>query len=509
MVEADRVVTGAPVLTQDPERPTAEAVTFRHGRVLAVGSEAEVSTVVGPGTDRLELASTALVAPGFVDCHTHAARLGELHFRQDLSQTPGKDEALQLLEARAERTPEDGWVIGWNWDETQWRGGEPLTQADLDAVSTRHNVLARRVCGHRTVVNSRALEALDLDEATPGLETVDGEPSGVLSEDAADEAWEGCAPTYETCVKGLAQETRRLAKLGITTVADTAGPRDVRLLTRGAREGFFLQRSHLYVREALLDHVDALQMGRVTGPECSLNGVKIYTDGSIGARTAATHDAYADEDTTGMLLRDAEDVQATAERVDRLGLQLKAHAIGDRAIDAVLDGIEAADVPPEARPRIEHAEMLTPGQIDRMAELGVVCVMQPNFVLNWQTPGGLYEQALGEARAARMNPIRRVAEGGVDLAFSSDGMPYDPLYGIRAAVEHPTKREQVSVETALEAYTRGSAYALGREDELGVLREGALGDAVVLSEDPRTASDLDAVSVEATLIGGEVVHPAR
>lgn len=506
MVKADRILTGATVLTFNPEDPEAQAVAFRGGRVLATGTEDDLRALAGDGTAVTELGRGRVVIPGFVDCHTHAARLGELHFRQDLSDAPGKDEAIQILQARAERTPEGGWVIGWNWDETHWREGEGFTRADLDRVSTEHKVLARRVCGHRTVVNTNALEALPFGDEVPGLERENGELSGRLSEDAADKAWEACAPTYETCVKGLRQETDRLASLGITTIADTAGPRDVRLLTRGTREGFFKQCAHLYVREALLEAVETLSLGPIDGPRCSLSGVKIYTDGSVGARTAAISEPYEDEATRGMLLRDADAVQAIAERAMDLGLQLKAHAIGDRAIDAVLEGIEAAGVPPEMRPRIEHAEMLTDEQIDRMRELGVVCVMQPNFVLNWQTSGGLYEQALGADRAREMNPLKAVQDAGVPLAFSSDGMPYDPLYGIRSAVEHPNKDQRLTVEAALEAYTRGAAYALGREDEVGVLKPGAFADAVVLSEDPRRARDLASVSVEATLIGGQLVY---
>ncbi len=506
MDSPDLILTDATVLTQDDDRPEAGAVAFRDGRVLDVGPTRRIEALAGARTQTLELEG-ATVLPGFIDAHTHAARLGELHFRADLSGLPRRHAAVEILSQRAERTPAGGWVIGWNWDESEWEDGS-LRPADLEAVSQDHPVMARRVCGHKAVVNEAGLEALDLPEGTPGLVQDDGRPTGLLTEDAADLAWERCAPAYDTCVKGLRQESRGLAALGITHVADTAGPRDIQLLTRGAQEGFFLQRSAMYVREALLDALETLKLGQLSGPGCSLSGVKIYTDGSIGARTAAVTEAYRDEATTGMLLRDAKSVAATARRAQALGLQVKAHAIGDRAIQAVLDGLQDAGIDRRARPRIEHAEMVTEEQLGTMAERGVIACFQPNFIGNWQGDGGLYDQALGEARRRAMNPLKSALDAGVKVAFGSDGMPYGPLYGIRCATEHPDPTERLSVSQAIRAYTRDAAFALGVEETRGILRPGAVGDAVVLDQDPRQARDLEAVTVQRTIIGGRVVHEA-
>jgi predicted amidohydrolase YtcJ len=486
------------------DRGSAEAVAFWNGRVTHVGTSDEIEAMAGSLTQSLD-AEGGFLMPGFVDCHTHAARLGELKFRADLSSAPGKDEALQVLSARAQKTPEDGWVIGWNWDENDWPTEGPITPEDLDRVSTHHKVLARRVCGHRVVVNSQALEALALDPETPGARTREGTLTGTLSEDAAVEAWEACAPAHETCVKGLKLETRRLAELGITSVADTASRRDIRLLTQGAREGWMLQRSALYVHSDLLDEVQTLGLGPISGPRCSLLGVKMYTDGSVGARTAALREPYEDEGHTGDLLLGANEIAEIARQAAEVGLQPKAHAIGDRAIDAVLDGYEQADVDPALRPRIEHAELLHDDQIQRMKDLGVVCVMQPNFVANWQGEDGLYEQALGPERARSMNPFASVLGHDVPLAFSSDGMPYGPLGGIQGAIHHPNPEERLTVDEALGTYTQGAAYALGQELQVGQLAAGGLGDAIVLSEDPREAASLDDVHVEATILGGQRV----
>ncbi|MDX1612298.1 MAG: amidohydrolase, partial [Candidatus Thermoplasmatota archaeon] len=501
------VLENATVLTMADEHPETHALAIQGGRILALGEDALDPGLRGPNTRVMDLDGRT-VLPGFVDCHTHAARLGELHFRADLHEVPDKHAALDILTQRAERTPPGGWVIAWNWDESTWTDQEPLTPEDLETVSREHPIMARRVCGHKAVVNRRALEELSLPDKTPGLVTADGSPTGLLTEDAADIAWERCAPTYETCKKGLTIESKRLASLGITTVADTAGPRDIELLTRGTREGWFLQRAGMYVREELLDHLEALRLGTIGAPRCRLLGVKTYTDGSIGARTAATTEPYRDEDTTGMLLRDAKQVEALAARATELGLQLKAHAIGDAAIQAVLDGVRHAQVPRRLRPRLEHLEMVRADQLQAMAELGVLAVIQPNFIGNWQGPEGLYQAAVGTERRLAMNPLASVLEAGVPLAFSSDGMPYHPLYGIRCALEHPNPAERLTVEQALAAYTRGAAYALGMEQEIGTLEEGKLADLIVLDEDPRSHAPVDEVGIALTMVGGRIVHEA-
>ncbi|MGH7336712.1 MAG: amidohydrolase, partial [Myxococcota bacterium] len=433
------------------------------------------------------------------------------------------------------KTPEGGWVIGWNWDESQWEepppnprvrlgadeprsvrpAREPLTPEDLDAVSTKHKVLARRTCGHKLVVNAAGLASLDLREDLPGLVHDNGRLTGLITEDAAYEAWEQCAPTFETCVKGLRIESKKLAQLGITSIADTSWHREVQLLTAGAREGWFLQRSAMYVHEDLLSHLKALHLGAMPNDRCALLGVKTYADGSIGARTAAMREPYEDPGPgpgprpgpadRGMLLRSPKEIESLARTVHGLGLQLKAHAIGDAAIDAVIDGVEAAEVPRTARPRLEHGELLHADHLERMRELGMVASMQPNFIGNWQHAGGLYEERLGKARTLAMNPIKSILDAGVPLAFSSDGMPYGPLYGIACATQHPDPKERITVEQGITAYTRGAAYALGMEHERGVLKAGALGDAVVLAEDPRRARDVAKVRVERTIIGGRAV----
>jgi hypothetical protein len=202
-----------------------------------------------------------------------------------------------------------------------------------------------------------------------------------------------------------------------------------------------------------------------------------------------------------------------------------AHAIGDEAVDAVLDavaavgedddGTDAAVVGPGPGPdgsgprhRIEHAELATDEAIDRMAELGVVASMQPNFH-RWAAADGLYDARLGDRRTDT-NRLGRVREAGVDLAFGSDCMPMDPLYGLQHAVNGPTEAQSLSVSEAVRAYTRGGAYAGFDEDRLGSIRPGRLADFTVLDGSPwATPEAIDDVEVLATVVDGRVVYDGR
>src|SRR2546425_10511181 len=191
------------------------------------------------------------------------------------------------------------------------------------------------------------------------------------------------------------------------------------------------------------------------------------------------------------------------------GFQSAVHAIGDRAIELVIETIEAVAPGAGPRHRIEHAELLHPEQIDRMARLGIVASCQPNFVGRWSLPGGMYEKRLGFERNARNNPYREVLSKGVALAFGSDGMPYGPLEGIHAAVNAPFGIQRLTLDQALGAYTIGGSTAAFEEAEKGTLSPGKLGDAVVLEGDPwRDPDRIREVRVAMTIVAGHTAWRA-
>ena len=188
---------------------------------------------------------------------------------------------------------------------------------------------------------------------------------------------------------------------------------------------------------------------------------------------------------------------------------MTAHAIGDAAIEETISALEATEDPGAARHRIEHVELATDEQLERMAEAGIVASMQPNFH-RWAGEGGLYDDRLGDERRRRSNRLRRVLEAGVPLAFGSDCMPLDPLLGVHHAVNAPTDAQRLSVTEALRAYTLGAAYAGFDEDRLGTVEVGKRADLVVLEDSPWDRPDrIDEIDVAATIVDGEVVFDGR
>jgi hypothetical protein len=271
------------------------------------------------------------------------------------------------------------------------------------------------------------------------------------------------------------------------------------------------------------DHLDSLADAGLASNHGSefvhVGAVKSFTDGSFGGRTAKLSEPYADADAPdadvesdgrGEWVVDPDDLQSFVDRADDLGLQFTAHAIGDEAITATLDAYEGTDDPAAARHRVEHVELVTEEHIERFADLGVVASCQPNF-LQWAQPGGLYDQRLGEARRKQSNRYRDLLDAGVDLAFSSDVMPMDPMLGVHHAVSAPADGQRLTVTEALRAYTLGGAYAGFDEDRMGTVEPGKHADFVALDDDPWSVDpeDLRDVDVAMTVVDGDVVHDAR
>ncbi|MGQ0536167.1 MAG: amidohydrolase [Methanobacteriota archaeon] len=497
-----------PILTMDPERPRAEAVLFSAGRVAAVGSERTLLSRKDAETRVVDLSGRCLV-PGFVDAHTHLSRFGAQRARLGLGkqEAGSREQALAAVERRVRATPAGKWVVGHSWDESGWSDRRYLTRAELDRIAPDRPVLLLRVCTHMAVANAAALERLDL-----APDHVDA-ATGLLREAAVVEAVNQLEPPLaerRTLHRGACED---VFAAGITSVHDICDADDVRLWQAGPDLGP-QPRATLNLREPLFPHAEGLGLSTSFGnPHVRLGGIKLFLDGSLGARTAAVSSGYAGHPSErGELLYSRDDLLALARKVHRAGLQLVMHAIGDAAIDVALGAVEAAQREhprADARHRIEHCELASDEAIARMGDLGVVASMQPNFVGNWSGPGALYEQRLGREWHGRDNRMRRMLDHGVALAFGSDGMPYGPLYGVASAVAAPGKEQRISVEEALAAYTRGGAYAGFAEREVGMFREGMLADAVVLPEDPRRAKEIAKVHVDETFLGGVSVYRRR
>ena len=529
---ADRVFLNGEIHTLTDPDETYEAVAVRDGKIVRLGRSYDIEFLAGVETDVVDLDGRVLL-PGFIDAHTHLTTVGRYLVHADLSAADSPADAVERLTERAaelvERTagPDDPsddagseteWVLGYGYDESTWTEDRYLTREDLDRVSTERPVAAFREDMHVAAVNSVVLDRFDDALATVPDETVptdtNGDPTGVLLESAIDPIYEAVEPGVEGTRSAVEAALELCAARGITgfhdMVRDSHAPRVYRELDAA---GELTARVRINYWS---DHVDALrEVGLTTNAGSSFvqtGAIKSYTDGSLGGRTARLSEPYADApEETGQWVVDPDELADAVKAATDAGYQFTAHAIGDEAVDAVLDAYETASVtdPGDARHRVEHVELADDMAVDRLAETGTVASVQPNF-LKWAGEDGLYESRLGAERTAATNRYRTLLDAGVHLAFGSDGMPMDPLLGVHHAVNAPADPQRLSVTEALRAYTRGAAYAGFDEDRLGTVEVGKHADLVVLGDSPwdrpESIRDIDVVM---TVVDGEIVLDTR
>ncbi|ELZ13772.1 amidohydrolase [Halovivax asiaticus JCM 14624] len=510
--------TGTVTIADDGEsEDVQEAIAVRDGEIVRVGRTVEIEHLQGVETTVIDCAGRTVV-PGFIDAHTHMETQGLYLVHADLSDAASLDDALAELDRQAETGRE--WILGFGYDESEWPESRYPTREDLDAISDERPVVAMRVDMHTASLNSVALDRLLPDLPADDVRTADGEPTGVVVEDAATQVWGGSEDSNAETRELVTAAIDHATSLGVTGVHEkvrhSRAPRIYRELDR---DGDLDCRVRL---DYWSDHLEtAIDVGLATNAGSDFvrtGGIKSFTDGSIGARTAKLFDPYEDVDGTGSGATDEgpddgrgqwvvepDELREVADRAVDYDFQLTVHAIGDEAIGAAIDVLADTGTAPTARHRIEHVELATDEQLASMADAGIVASMQPNFH-QWAQPGGLYDQRLGEARRKRSNRLRDVLEAGAPLAFGSDSMPLDPLFGIHHAVNAPTPSQRLSVSEAIRAYTIGAAYAGFDEDRLGTIEVGKRADLAVLEESPWEEPDrIDEIDVVATLVDGTLV----
>lgn len=504
VVAAERVYTGF--------RPTrvAEAFLAVGGRVVYAGYEAEALRL-GRGAaealgcrlryERLD----GVVVPGFVDAHLHLASLGFESRGLDLRGVESIDELKALVARAAGRF--GGWIYGRGWD--QERVGTWPTRYDLDEAVADKPVVLMRVCGHAAVVNTEALRRLGLlgGERRRNVDYgCDGSPTGLLFEEEAWRAYREARHSVDP-VRAVQAGQDRLLRAGVTTAATMGADwHEMRGLLEAWRRGVLRVRVRAYLDWGLYEalHGAGFVPAGLGDEMLRVVGVKLFMDGSLGARTAWLREPYSDDPgNRGRRLLAAEELARRASMAARDGLDVAIHAIGDAAVAEAARGLMAAGV----RGRVEHASLAPRDVIELLRSAGARVVAQPRFVASdwWAV------DRLGEERARWLYPFRSLLAAGVPLGFSSDAPvePVEPLEGVYAAVARPgplgelTAGERLDVETALHLYTRGSAEALG-EPWLGCLEPGCAADAVLLSEDPLEAPTeyLPDIAVLASMVAG-------
>ena len=463
-IEADLVIVNANIITMNPKKPRATALAAKSYKLLAVGSDADVMDLI-PHSKRVMDLGGKTVIPGFVDAHTHLTSSGIRSFQIDLRSVGSVEEAISLMKESSSEYDPGEWIIGWNYDESNWVKKRYLKARDLDKVSKEHPVVAIRVDGHLISLNSLGLEQIGVNLDQEGVERgKDGNPNGIIKD--VDDMTIRLRPGAEGVLAGVIAGTKIAASLGITTAVDNVSSNHLRQIREAEKLNQLSTRMIVNLPDDRLGYLEKIGVTSGIGtPMTRIAGVKIFTDGSIGAATAAVSESYrGQKENLGMLLVEKKSFSRMLNKAIKAGIQTVTHAIGDRAIEMVISAFEGLkdsekQIVREQRHRIEHAEMITDNQIRRAVGLGLILSMQPNFVAEWQMEGGLYDDRLGPERAARMNNFRVALDTGARVCFGSDGMPLGPLYGIYSATTNSNPRVRLSVEEALRCYTLEGAYA--------------------------------------------------
>ncbi len=520
-MSADWLFEGT-VLTMDGARPRSHALAVTGGQIVALDNEAEA--LAGPGTRVVELGERTLL-PGFHDAHVHLAAHGLELAQLDLKDVRSLDVLLERVETRANALPADAWLLG-NGFALERLGLEGIGPAEADALerASAGRPVALRSQDHHSLWGSRhALRLAGIDRTTPdppeGVIQRDhhGEPTGLLLEHAmALLAARLPEPDVGELARALQRAGEHLAARGVTTVHDMAyEPASYwRATADAASKGAYLLRVWACIGQEHIEQAAALGLATGQGGgSFTVGGAKFFADGALGSLTAWMLDPYAGRgEDVGVAVDGPEVLARRLPLAIGAGLTPVIHAIGDAANRAVLDALEAAAPSWRAaglRPRIEHAQHLHPDDLPRFGALGVTASAQP-LHLTFDVPTILRTLA---DRSDRAYAFASLLASGATLAFGSDTPVADPdvIGGLRAATGRRgvdgsvlNAGERLTVQQALEAYTRGAAHAIGREDRSGRLAPGFDADLVVLSHDPiRTLDDL---AVVATLKGGAVTH---
>ncbi|HET7892325.1 MAG TPA: amidohydrolase [Candidatus Sulfotelmatobacter sp.] len=538
--EHGNVYTGVPANAQFSAIVREEAIAVHGDRILAVGKIADLEKLKGPQTQIVDLGGH-FVLPGFNDAHLHLDDAGKMKLSVDLTGVKSLDELRTRVEKKVEESQAGDWITGAGWDETLWPVKVPPTRWDLDEVSNGHPVFLERIDGHIAVANTRALQlgSITLASRNPQGGRIDrnenGEPTGILRETAKDAVVEVIPrPTHRLRRQGLELALADLAEHGVTSVQDYSPVwENFQVYEELEKEGKLTARITEWL--PFDDSVADLTRKRDSHSQSDLmlhtGMLKGFMDGSLGSRTAALMEPYADDPkNSGLPQYDAARLNDMAKERVLAGFQLGFHAIGDKGIQMALDAyaeaekaardanVKAANGGGDFRLRVEHAQVTTPAQIAQFKSLKVIASMQPSHLL---TDMRWAQDRLGPKRAATSYAWLAFLNKGVTLAFGTDYPvePVTPFRGLYAAVTRQSENgkqeyfpaQRLTMDQAIAAYTTGSAFAEFEEKEKGKIIAGMLADFVVLDRDV-TASTPDkilATRVLRTVVGGKTVYETK
>jgi predicted amidohydrolase YtcJ len=537
---ADILIVHAKVYTLDPQKPWAQAIAIRRGKIQAVGRDEEVERYRGIGTKRID-AGGKLVLPGFTDCHIHFLD-GSLNLgRADLEGAKDPAEIQERLRAYAAKHPDDAWILGHGWNYAMF-GQEILPHKKyLDGLFPERPVFLDGYDGHTYWANSKAMFLAGIGKETPNPPNGEivhdpqtGEPTGALKESAG-ELVEKVIPKPDRVAKlrALRSGLKWANQNGLTRV-HSAGQDfpELDLFDELRQEKQLSVRFYIaYFQdppELRKQDIEAMDAARKKYHDewIDVGVVKFMLDGVVESHTAAFLEPYSDDPSAnGPLFWDPAKYQSAVAEMDKRGFQIFTHAIGDKAIRTAFDAYEFTEKKnhdKNRRPRIEHIEDINSADIPRFGGLGVIASMQPLHSYPDNDTLDVWARNVGPERASRAWVWKSISEAGGRLAFGSDWpvVTLNPWQGIQTAVTRQTAEgtpkegfvpsQRLSVAQAVEGYTLGAAYAGRREKTEGSLMVDKVADVIMVDRnifeiDPHT---IGGTKVVTTIVGGKIVYEA-
>jgi predicted amidohydrolase YtcJ len=520
---ADLVVKNAVIYTVATTPSTASAIAVQGDKILAVGSN--VDSHVGPKTRVIDAKGAAIV-PGLIDSHVHMAGLGNLLLTFDLRFDKSPESIAAKIRQAASTKLKGEWIQGRAWDDTNW-GGKLPDASVLDKAAPDHPVALRRVDGHASWVNTKALELAGINDKTPDppggkiLRDAKGKATGILVDRAQGLVTAKIPPATEDQIRAqLKRAAEECARLGITTVHDAGiSAMEVAAYKKLIAANELPVRVYAMIGGAGKLWQEYLAKGPELTPHLTVRSIKLVADGAMGSRGAAFWQPYSDDPgNTGILIMNKDEIAAVAKQAVAKGFQVNTHAIGDRANRTVLDAYgEVLGAKNDKRFRIEHAQVVSLPDFALFAKFDVIASLQSTHA----TSDMRWAQArLGPDRLLGAWAPKRFMKNGVRIANGSD-TPVEnpnPLWGFYAAVTRQDHEgnppggflpaEKLTREEALKSWTVDGAYAAFEEKQKGSLEPGKLADFLVLSKDIMKVAEREILDtkVQLTVLGGKIVY---
>ncbi len=535
---ADTVVVNARIYTVNSEQAWAEALAIRGEQIVTVGSAKDVAAYRAPSTKVID-AQGRLILPGFTDCHIHfmEGSLGLTHV--DLNGAATVEEIQKRVKVYAAAHPDELWITGAGWTYPTFGPSALPDKKFLDQVVPDRPVYLVAFDGHSSWANSKALAMAGITRKSPDpangkiVRDEKGEPTGALKESAGELVAQFVPkPSREERLAALRMGMREASKAGLVRVHSAGGDFEwLDLYDELRKKGELTVRQYIAYfldpPELTPEAIAKIEEARRTYHDDWISGggaVKTMLDGVIESHTAAMLGPYSDDPSqTGKLFWDPTKYKQAIRELDRRGLQIFTHAIGDRAVRLALDAYEEAaktNHSKDARPRIEHIETISAQDVSRFGKLGVIASFQPLHAYPDDDTLKIWARNVGPERAQRAWVWRSIENTGGRLAFGSDWpvVTLSPWPGVQNALTRQTRegdppggfvpKERISLEDTIKAYTLGAAFAGRREKTEGSLEPGKLADLIMLSQDlfKIEPSEIAKTEVLLTMVGGKVVY---